>query len=264
MKSKKLLILVLFMVAANFSYSQVGINTDNPKAELDINGDLQVRKELLLPSTETPGTLTAGKVGQVIMSQGADKPAIWADFNLPSLISGEYVLKSTVFKEDRIGVSLTEAKTNPITDATKLDANWSEIPNLSIPVTTTNSKNRILITLQTVFISDFSGDGLATPNWANIICGIFENDKLISARQDQVTGGYYPLRTFTMIYALDDLPVGSFDLRVAFQRRDSSTSAAGLPIHVGQGGDPSVSNAFMDKSILRIDIFEQAKTSTTP
>lgn len=254
--------LLVFMFSGLISltsvlYSQIGVNTTNPQAEIDINGDLQIRKEIRVGNSSDL-EISAGKAGQVLTSQGIGLAPKWTDLTVSGGIKGEYLLKNTYFEDDRVGLNLNSAYTSPITSTAMLDASWMVIPGLSLQIATSKAKNRILITLQTVAQSDYNGGVTAASEWVDLTCGIFIDDELASLRYGRVKDLHYPQISFTILYAFDDLPVGNHDLKVAFQRRASSTSFAAIPLHVGQGAiaTPAVSNAFMNKSIIRVDVFE--------
>ena len=50
--------------------AQVGINTDSPKAKLDVNGDITLRKKIAVLDV-TANTLSEGNNDQLLVSQGA-------------------------------------------------------------------------------------------------------------------------------------------------------------------------------------------------
>ncbi len=50
--------------------AQVGINTDSPKAKLDVNGDITLRKKKIAVLDVTANTLSEGNNDQLLVSQG--------------------------------------------------------------------------------------------------------------------------------------------------------------------------------------------------
>ncbi len=84
---KKATLLILLAVAT-MSYAQVGIATNNPKADLHINGKLQITNDLNTGGTAaTVGN--SGKTNEMLFSQGPGLPPIWRnteDINVPQEI----------------------------------------------------------------------------------------------------------------------------------------------------------------------------------
>ncbi|MDU1906235.1 MAG: hypothetical protein E6772_15810 [Dysgonomonas sp.] len=268
MRRKKLgLFLWGVMFTVNYTYAQVGINTEKPQTTLDINGDFQIRGEFRA-GTDTNDEIAAGKSGQYLISQGAGLPPKWGDAgNGPSLSTGDYILRDTQFAEDRIGLMITGVNSPIITEGELLSSDWSVLHGLSTSITTTNSKNRIMFTTQTVVQSPFANDGSST-DWSSILCGIFigakgaahNTFKLLGVRQGYIKSGHYPQLAFFQTSSYDDLPIGQYDVLVAYMRIDGTTSHTDLPLYVGRGFDTGtgveVANNFMNKSVIRVDVFE--------
>ena len=80
--------MLLIIAGTTLHYGQVGISTTNPKADLHINGKLQITKDL-----NTGGTATtvgdSGKTNEMLFSQGPGLPPVWRnteDINVPQEI----------------------------------------------------------------------------------------------------------------------------------------------------------------------------------
>lgn len=264
---KKKNFILFFLLAVNLSmYSQVGINTENPQTTLDINGDFQIRGEFRAGSS-TVDSVAVGKPGQYLISKGPGLPPAWGDMEMPVLNTGDYVLRDTQFAEDRIGITITGVTTSTLTDGSTLDAQWTVLEGLTTSITTSKDKNRIMLTAQTVIQSPLVPAG-TSDDWSSALCGIFigtkgaarSTFKLIAVRQGYMKGGHYPQLAFFLSSSYDDLLTGEYDVVVAYQRNGGSASHTDLPLHVGQGFDTGtgtqVANNFMNKSVVRVDVFE--------
>ncbi len=123
---KKLLLSFVCALFWGIALAQVGINTDSPQTELDVNGSIQLRNELQVDGN--PGT-----PGQIYFSQG-DSPADlndWKNVNVPFLEEGQYQLVNTYAVKDEVGIdwvgnALSAIKSFPYTES----FNNSSIPNL--------------------------------------------------------------------------------------------------------------------------------------
>jgi len=260
--------ILFFLLIANLSaYSQVGINTENPKTTLDVNGDFQIRGEFRA-GISTDDVVAVGTSGQYLMSQGSELPPVWADMEVPQLNTGDYVLKDTQFAEDKVGLSITALSNSALNEGATLDSQWSVLEGLTTDITVSKDKNRIMFTSQTVLQFSYEGVLVADASWATTLCGIFigkkgadrSTFKLVAVRQAYVKGSHYPQLSFTLISSYDDIEVGEHEVVVAFQRRDGSDTLNALPIYIGRGFDNGkavqVSNNFMNKSVIRVDVFE--------
>lgn len=259
--------ILFFLLTANLSlYSQVGINTENPQTMLDVNGDLQIRGEFRA-GTSTDDEVAVGKAGQYLMSQGAGLPPVWGDMEIPQLKTGDYVLKDTQFAEDRIGLVINDLSNSSLSEGALLDSQWSVLEGLTTNITTTNDKNRVMFTCQTVMQSPFEDVTNGDSNWASALCGIFigpkggdrSTFKMIAVRQGSIKGGHYPQLPFTLVSSYDDLAKGQYDVVVAYQRREGTAPINALPLYFGQGFTTTpvaVTNNFMNKSVIRVDVFE--------
>ncbi|SMC70627.1 choice-of-anchor J domain-containing protein [Moheibacter sediminis] len=94
---KKLLLSLCCAMCVTCIYAQVGINTQTPQTELDINGSIQLRDELRINGNP-------GLPGQIYFSRGQISDAEWKTANVTFLEEGQYQLVNTYAKSDQVGI----------------------------------------------------------------------------------------------------------------------------------------------------------------
>jgi hypothetical protein len=83
--------------------AQVGINTDSPKAKLDVNGDLNLRDKIAVLDV-TDNTLSMGNNDQLLVSQGEGYPPIWKTLRIPEYEPNKFYLIFNNSLSDNTGV----------------------------------------------------------------------------------------------------------------------------------------------------------------
>ena len=236
--------------------AQVGVNTQEPQSSLDVNGSLLLRDELKL------GT-NSGAAGQVLVSQGDQSPT-WADYELETLETGDYVLTNIRMKNDTVGLVLTQDYSTGVKYDDPLTNAWTVLEGVSSDISIKKNLNRVIYTLQSVLQSPYpETTDLPSANYLNVVCGVFigkkgddrSNFKLTTAREGIVLGNHYPQVAFILIASSSDVPAGDYEVLFAFQRRGGTTSLSSLDLYVGQGFG-TVSNNFMNRTVARVDVFE--------
>lgn len=174
-----------FMLSVVISYAQIGIETDTPQSELDVNGSIQFRGELKVGGNQTMDP-DFGELAQAITSEGEGDAPKWRKLKVPFLEDEQYQLINSYGSLDRVGISFptggaTGGTTSSINES--LNTNWSVIDGLSVNVEVNNPDNKIALLFQ-------SGVELSktTSNNQNIkyICGAFFNGKLKAMRPNQI------------------------------------------------------------------------------
>lgn len=263
--------LSLFICLPSFISAQVGINTTKPRASLDVNGDMQIRGELRV-GTDTDPNVAAGKIGQVLTSQGPSSAPKWTDFKLTPVFNSDYTLVDAQIKTDRVGLVLNTDYDNVTTTNEVLNSSWTVIEGLTTDISVQNKINEIIYTLQTV-VQSSNGDATRAgyDKSINFACGVFIGKKgadrstftLTSQRKGIIQGNHYPQYPLILVSSSENLEVGEYQLLFAFQRRGGTTALTSLPLYVGRGFDTNssynVSNNFMNESLVRVDIFEYNK-----
>lgn len=273
--NKKYILFIISILLTHLGYAQqVGINTDDPQATLDVNGTLRVRKSMKLGGNE--GIIgDPGKSETTILTSGGPGVApIWG--NIPSIvIDGGFAITTSVALSDEVGTVFlkTSEEVNdmgPQIEGMKLSENtatWKEIPGLAAQLSPKNAENVTVLSLQTVAQTSASSPVIAD---AVVSLGIFLDDKLVSVRSIQLRGSDMNFQIFNLMDAIHDLPVKPsnepYKLQVATQlRRLIYPAQPGPPsdssdcyVLVGTGMSVALNtNAFMNKSSLKIDLYEK-------
>ncbi|HLV23579.1 MAG TPA: hypothetical protein VKY36_02220 [Moheibacter sp.] len=252
--------LITFILILNYlSFAQIGINTNNPNAMLDIDGDLSIRGKIYAGGTE--GTLgDPGVAGQVLVSQGPGLPPKWLTLNIPEIEQNYYLIYNNTY-EDRTGASFTSSQNsgnNLYTRGTSLSSlsSWKKIPDLTQTFEVHSTNNKTYFTFETVA-------QIATTGSNNLLdavefaCGIFIDGKLEGVRVntvEQPSSAYGPFRTITMLQIAENLSVGTHAIDVACTRRQSYSTSVALGI--GRAVESENLNNFMAKSTLKVEVYE--------
>lgn len=244
--------------------AQVGIETEFPQSELDVNGDLSIRKELRLDGNST-SLGDPGESGQVLFSQDGSQKPIWKSVNVPFLEEGQIQLKYSVAAVDDVGI-LFPPGTGDLVDLSSLgeplNSNWTLIPALESEIEVKKTKNKISMFFQT---------GVEMPNTYNpessnvyfvrYVCGLFMDDVLVAVRGDQIKGinnkNAKNQSLYTLAYVLSDVEVGTHTFKVGC-RKVRTSSGENYPLAIGRtlntGSD--IANNFMLGSNMKIDVME--------
>lgn len=260
---------LLFLFLCGFANAQIGINTTTPRATLDVNGDVALRKALIVPSSTTSGILDPGNVDQVLVSRGSGLPPTWKSVNVPFMENTQYKLVNTYLRNDEAGITTLSngvAVSTPSTSVLGEDYTtaWVKISNLSTALQIRSSQNKITYQVQSgvELVNKSVGRGSSV----NFICGIFKNNKLVALRPDAITTvDATPVQgIYTLNYTEDNVAAGPYTLEVAC-RKTFSSDATNNYFRIGiniptYGPTPIVtnttSNAFVLRSLFKIDVAE--------
>lgn len=241
--------------------AQVGINTSKPKSTLDINGDLFVRKEIRVGGSNAAAG-DPGVVGQVLVSQGTGSSPVWKGVSVPFMEDKQYKLINTYLKSDQAGIAATDlsAVTTPATSTVgePFSTSWNKIAGLSFKLEVKSASNNITYQLQTgaeILNTSSSGAGQST----RYTCGIFKNDVLAALRPDALAtiDNATPMQgIYTLNYNETNVPVGTYTIDVACRKVYTSNSSNSMSIGVNINNANKQSNAFLLKSILKVDVAE--------
>lgn len=245
------------------THAQVGLMTERPKADLDVNGDLNIRGKLILRN----GALSMpGKKDQVLVSQGASLPPVWKTLRVPEYEPNKFYLIFNDSFKDVSGVSFPADQTSALPSNTSQDdlakgttlatlatKGFKEIAGLNQVFSVNSTESKVYIQFETVVQVD-------NVNGGNIkyACGIFVNDKLESVRinmlQDASSGGSF--LTHTQIGSISGLLPGSnHKIQVACARYNTSTANPQRLFTIGTSAQSNL-NSFMTQSSLKVDVYE--------
>jgi len=238
---------------------QVGIKTENPEKDLDINGDISLRKELRIGGNEFMKG-DPGQYGQVLISQGTNVPPKWKFLNIPFLEDSEIKLQQSYAIMDETGIDFATgagdgnyigALNEPLTGL------WKKIAGLTTTISVNRPKNKVAFFFQTGVEMSYTAGASNT----RYICGVFMDKQLKALRGDQInlfsakTSNHQAL--FTLIYTLDNVSVGSHYIDVACRKTFTDGPATSFAIgKTAPSIATAITNNFMLKSNLKIDIME--------
>ncbi|MBL3548854.1 hypothetical protein [Chryseobacterium sp. KMC2] len=238
---------------------QVGINTETPEKDLDINGDISLRREFRVGGNEfIQGD--PGQYGQVLVSRGTNEPPQWKFLNIPFLEDSEIKLQQSYAVKDETGIDFLTGEGDgnyigildePLTEA------WKKITDLKTIIEVGRAKNKVALFFQTGVEMSYVNGATHT----RYICGVFMDNQLKAVRGDQInlfsakTANHQSL--FTLIYTLDNAPVGVHTIEVACRKTFTDAPTASFAIgKTASSTVAAITNNFMLKSNLKIDIME--------
>lgn len=258
---KNYLSFLIFLYALFSTNAQIGVGTDKPQTELDVAGDATLRQELKIGGTPTTGG-DPGQFGQVLFSQENTNQPLWNFVNIPFLEDGQIQLKHSYALQDETGIQFaTGAGDNVQISAlgADLSSSWKVIDGLNVQIEVKRAKNKVALFFQT---------GVEIPNvystsngrqYVRYVCGIFMEDKLVAVRGDQMVGinrkNNKNQGIYTLEYMLNDIPVGNHNFKTACRKVSTSSNYA-LAIGNTLATGTNISNTFMMKSNLKIDVLE--------
>lgn len=248
--------------------AQVGINTKNPNAVLDVNGATFLRKELRVGGTS--GLVgNAGLNGQVLVSQGEGLPPVWKSLSVSFVEEGQYKLVNSYLSSDQVGISNFSSGIaadgiypsnigDDVTDISK--GKWSIIAALENNFAIKNGINKLNYQFQTGI--EMKAPSATTAQSITFTCGVFRNGKLVAVRPDKINSNNnsekqgFQNYIFTLNYSEQNVPVGNHKVEVACRKIDSSNLNSEFTIGRNISNSNTNSNAFTLESVFKIDVFE--------
>lgn len=253
---QKISIIVMMLMLTLFN-AQVGINTASPEKMLDINGSLNVRKEVRNAGTSTQKG-NAGTAGQLFKLQNTSGVVVdsWKTTQIANG-TGSLSLFYLNTVNDKTGINYSASGTAGVYLLNALDTSSVPIDGAvdSFNVTKTDNKSKAVLSFQTtVQISTTSGAGQAS-----FACGIFlkkdaEDFKLRAVRNDVINGNTGALKIYNINATLDGLQAGSYKVKVACYNR--TLSGTGIKLGIGQAVDTAFLNADMAQSTLTTSVLQ--------
>lgn len=268
------------------AFGQVGINTTEPKEMLDIQGSLQIRRDIKV-GIESSDNGNAGVAGQYLMSQGENLPPKWVSFPGAKIrLSESFLLSGNVSgASDSIKVS------NPFTDngtsQTNVDESKFRVLNLDESITNSGWKE---LKAYTTNVNIEKENSMITYNFQTqtqsttgtpyvmyaVSVGIFLDGKLKSVRTIHHNGlGRYTYKLLNLMDVLTGvnpkLDGTKYKLQLAVRVRYFKAIENGklfmsdpTIILIGRTMDKFVNNTtdFMNRSSLVVNIYEPVNNDT--
>ncbi|ROI07014.1 hypothetical protein EGH90_07555 [Kaistella haifensis] len=258
----KKIYLVLLIFVISISNAQVGINTSTPAKSLDVNGTLNVRREIRTGGT-TATVGAAGSAGQLFGVVNATSDT-WKTVQIANGTGSlSFFYLNTV--KDNVGVQFTQTGNTGIynIDAPYNATNWAYIPNAtdSFVVTKTDNLSKAILSFQTtVQLTRGAGTNWAS-GFASYSCGIFvEKDgaagQLKAVRNDIIRGAPGAYRVYNLNVVLDGLSAGSYVVKAACTNRNLGTGTTLTHIGIGRPVDTTTLNTDMSQSTLTTSLLQ--------
>jgi hypothetical protein len=244
---KKILLITNLLVAFLYN-AQVGINTTTPVNMLDINGDLNVRKELRTGGTNTVKG-SAGAAGTIFHNSSSLTVNDWKSIKVADGLTSMSLYSMNTL-EDKTGVSFSgnNGATVPYGEGSNITSSWSVLTGTSSTFSITNSTNKVTFNFQTT--AQKTGNGDTSTSFA---CGIFVDDKLKAVRTDVVIGAAGTNKIFNLNATLTDLtPKNNYTVKAACIKRNINSNTLGI----GRAVDTTYLNADMSKSVLTLSVLQ--------
>jgi hypothetical protein len=244
--------------------AQIGIKTVTPKAKLDVNGDVNLRKKLVVLNT-TDNSLVQGTNGQILVSQGEGYPPIWKTLRIPEYEPNQFYLIFNNSFSDRTGATFTgseESTTSGSRSASFTKGsnfstfnNFKKINSLTQPFQVNSTDSKTYFQFETVVHTNFPAGG-ATDTSIDYACGIFVDDKLVNLRQGNIkaSSATSTFLTHNQIGIAQNLTKGTHTVSVACSRLQSYNTnnvTLGIGINVATNID-----SFIAQSSLKVDVYE--------
>ncbi|ROH95802.1 hypothetical protein [Chryseobacterium daecheongense] len=260
---KKLFLTLLISAGLPF-YAQMGINTTQPKAGLDVNGDYNLRGKLVVLNA-TDNSLSEGTHDQVLVSQGEGYPPIWKTLRIPEYEPNKFYLIYNNSFSDRTGVTFSSSEESTIASRsatfTKNNAygsfaGFKKITGLSQQINVYSTESKTYFQFETVVQANFPANG-STDTSIDYACGIFVDDKLVNVRQRNLkaSSASNTFITHNQIGMVQDLSKGSHTVSVACSRLKSYNTTAGITLAIGINAASNI-NDFISQSSLKVDVYE--------
>lgn len=260
----KKIISTLFLTTGLLLSAQVGINTNSPKAQLDVNGDLSFRGKIAV--LDAAGTAFEGNNDQLLVSRGEGFAPVWKSLRIPEYESNKFYLIYNNSFSDNVGITFTTADEPNLGQASRGATftkgktfsslqNFKKINNLTQKIEVFSLQSKAYFQFETVVHTDFSQNG-STDTSVDYACGIFVDDQLINLRQRNIkaSSASSTFFTHTQIGIVENLSKGEHTVSVACTRL-ASYGETGRKITIGTYASDNL-NGFITQSSLKVDVFE--------
>lgn len=242
----KKILFITSIVLAVFGNAQVGINTPSPTNTLDVNGDLNIAKELRTGGTDLLKG-SAGTAGYILHNNAALGSNDWKDIKIADGQGSMSVFSMNTI-EDKTGISFTgDGLTTPYSDGDALSANgWTVIPGATDTFSITNGNNKVTFSFRT------TAQKLGTGS-TGYACGVFVDDQLRAVRTDVILGETGAYKIFNLNATLTNLgQKNNYTVKVACNNRNLNGGTLGI----GRAVHTDFLNADMSQSVLTTTVLQ--------
>lgn len=243
----KKIFFIPFLLIIAFLKAQVGINTTNPVNKLDVNGDVNIRKELRTAGTDLLKG-SAGNAGDIFHNNSQMTANDWKNIKIADG-QGSMSLFSINTIADQTGITFySSGDPIPYDKDANLEGNWTVIPQAIDTFSVTNDSNKVTFSFQTVVqkINNASAS-------ASFACGVFVDDKLKAVRTDVLQGDSGAYKIFNLNATLENLPrKNKYSVKVACINRTLNSTTLGI----GRAVDTNALNNDMAQSVLTTSVLQ--------
>ncbi|WP_426476848.1 hypothetical protein ACP3T3_16200 [Chryseobacterium sp. CBSDS_008] len=242
----KKILLTTSLLLAGAVHAQVGINTPAPTNMLDVNGDLNIAKELRTGGTDILKG-SAGTAGYIFHNNSVLNANDWKEIKIADG-QGSMSVFSINTVSDKLGVSFSgnNGPTNPYNEGIGLGTDWIVLSGTMDSFSVTNQTNKATFSFQTTVQKTGS-------NSASFACGVFVDDVLKAVRTDVLLGDPGAYKIFNLNATLTNLqPKNDYKVKVACTKRAISGSTLG----VGTAVNTNFLNSDMSQSVLTTSILQ--------
>lgn len=241
----KKIFFVQFLLLIGFVNAQVGINTANPVNTLDINGDLNVRKELRTGGTDLLKG-SAGMPGDIFHNNSEMAANDWKNIKIADGQGSMSVFSiNTVADQTGVTFSGSNGQSVPYYEGNSISG-WSVLPGSSDTFSITNADNKVTFSFQTTVQKTGA-------NSASFACGVFVDDRLRAVRTDVLLGETGAYKIFNLNATLANLtPKNKYTVKVACIKRALTGSTLGI----GRAVDTNYLNSDMSQSVLTTSVLQ--------
>ncbi len=239
-------IFVQFLLIIGLVSAQVGINTSTPVNKLDVNGDVNIRKELRTAGTDLLKG-SAGNDGDIFHNNSEMAVNDWKSIKIADG-QGSMSLFSINTVADQTGVSFN-SNGNPVPYDLDddLTSSWIVIPQAIDTFSITNMTNKVTFSFQT------TAQKANNASSAGFACGVFVDNKLKAVRADVLQGDSGTYKIFNLNATLQNLsPKNKYSVKVACTNRTLNNNVLG----VGKAVDTASLNADMAQSVLTTSVLQ--------
>ncbi|NML69341.1 hypothetical protein HHL23_05985 [Chryseobacterium sp. RP-3-3] len=244
---KKIIIIksLLFAMLAN---AQVGVNTPNPVNMLDVNGDINVRREIRTGGTNLLRG-SAGSAGTILHNNSEMNVNDWKSIKIADGQGSMSVFSlNTVADQTGASFSSPNGVTTPYTEGTAITTGWTVLPGTVDTFSITNAVNKVVFTFQTT--AQKTGNGNSSSGFA---CGIFVDNTLRAVRTDVLIGSEGSYKIFNLNATLADLtPKNNYNVAVACTKRNLNSGTLGI----GRAVNTDFLNNEMSQSVLTTSVLQ--------